>query len=622
MANDPAQPTAPVPPQNLDAEEYVLGAMLLSPHAITACHEILGDGRGFYRASHATIYRACVTLHERGEPADAITVHDELDRAGKLDAAGGTDRIREIAGLAVAAGNAGHYAQIVADLHTRRSIIAFGEQIARYGRDLPDGTGDLIGRIRDEAAQLEQYGVAAGSIELLPHEDVLQLELPADRHLVDDLIPAGAVGTIAAVPEAHKSWLAQAIAVRVAAGHGHILGKKVTGQGPVAYLWQDDSTREEAERVKAFENAHPVAGPLPILWGLNLGIQLPRDIPRLATTVQDNNLVLLVLDSYYNFLHGIDLKDEQAEQVVSALKRDICDATGCTVLIVDHMPWATDTNRSRLRAYGGVFKNAATRYGIYIDVIGDKLHIEARGNNIRGIPKTLAQWNPDRLELELLSSRPADDDKLKASPQEIYDYVREHGGSVEALEIRAVFEISRDTLTRRIQRLRELGIEYVGGTGRTARLEIVAAPAPPPDDDPNLLGEHASTQARTCVLADDADSEPHNDAGLRNEHAQPRTDTVRASESGDLQGKEEHAKHAPLRGVRVRARETPYPETTNGGTWNYAAAEQLVRDELWMVDDPATAIVARFVHGPPADLEKLIAVAYELAAAELGQGQP
>ena len=54
------------------------------------------------------------------------------------------------------------------------------------------------------------------------------------------------------------------------------------------------------------------------------------------------------------------------------------------------MPWATDANRQRLRAYGGVFKNAATRFGIYIDANGKNLSIEARGNNIRGFKKRAA----------------------------------------------------------------------------------------------------------------------------------------------------------------------------------------------------------------------------------------
>src|SRR5262245_6044599 len=74
-----ASPTAPVPPQNLDAEESVLGAMMLSPGAIGAVSEVL-SASDFYRASHGVIYRAALDLYAKGEPVDAITLCDELER--------------------------------------------------------------------------------------------------------------------------------------------------------------------------------------------------------------------------------------------------------------------------------------------------------------------------------------------------------------------------------------------------------------------------------------------------------------------------------------------------------------------------------------------------------------
>ena len=81
-------PTAPVPPQNLDAEESVLGAMMLSPGAIGAVSEAL-SATDFYRESHAKIYRAALALYGRGEPVDAITLVDELERKGELEDIGG-----------------------------------------------------------------------------------------------------------------------------------------------------------------------------------------------------------------------------------------------------------------------------------------------------------------------------------------------------------------------------------------------------------------------------------------------------------------------------------------------------------------------------------------------------
>src|SRR5262245_65401148 len=81
-------PTALVPPQNLDAEESVLGAMMLSPGAIGAVSETL-SATDFYRESHARIYRAALALYGRGEPVDAITLVDELERKGEIEDIGG-----------------------------------------------------------------------------------------------------------------------------------------------------------------------------------------------------------------------------------------------------------------------------------------------------------------------------------------------------------------------------------------------------------------------------------------------------------------------------------------------------------------------------------------------------
>ena len=76
--------TAPVPPQNLEAEESVLGAMLLSPGAIGAVSEIL-DAGDFYRESHGRIFLAAAHLYGKGETVDAITLVDEIEELGDLE---------------------------------------------------------------------------------------------------------------------------------------------------------------------------------------------------------------------------------------------------------------------------------------------------------------------------------------------------------------------------------------------------------------------------------------------------------------------------------------------------------------------------------------------------------
>src|SRR5204863_1879885 len=100
-----------VPPQNLEAEESVLGAMMLSPGAIGAVSEIL-DAADFYRESHAKIYRAALSLYAKGEPVDAITLTDQLEERGELEGVGGRVRLHELAALVPATANSSHYARI------------------------------------------------------------------------------------------------------------------------------------------------------------------------------------------------------------------------------------------------------------------------------------------------------------------------------------------------------------------------------------------------------------------------------------------------------------------------------------------------------------------------------
>src|SRR5919202_1850601 len=131
----PVAPSAPVPPQNLEAEESVLGAV----------SEIL-DAGDFYRESHAKIYRACLALYAKGEPVDAITLTDELEERSELEDVGGRVRVHELAALVPATANAAHYARIVRETATLRGLIRAGGEIQRLGWERNDEAIALVDR--------------------------------------------------------------------------------------------------------------------------------------------------------------------------------------------------------------------------------------------------------------------------------------------------------------------------------------------------------------------------------------------------------------------------------------------------------------------------------------------
>jgi replicative DNA helicase len=253
----PTLTTAPVPPQNLDAEESVLGAMMLSPLAIGAVTESTNLSAGdFYRESHGHIFKAILSLYAKGEPVDAITVVDELDRTSTLDGAGGAERVHE---LVPAASNAAHYARIVSEMATLRGLIRAGNDIARLGFDRPGETVELVDRAEQIVFELSQQRVStefAHIDELLKDsfETITKLYeagsditgTPAGFRDLDRLTSGfqpGNLVIIAARPSMGKSALALCMAANVAVRH----------DTPVALFTLEMSKAEVTQRLMCAE---------------------------------------------------------------------------------------------------------------------------------------------------------------------------------------------------------------------------------------------------------------------------------------------------------------------------------------------------------------------------------
>jgi replicative DNA helicase len=153
-----ATTSAPVPPHNLDAEESVLGAMLIAPSAIEAVIEIV-DAGDFYRETHGSIFRAMLSLYAKGEPVDAITVVDQLEKEGVLAQVGGVEKIQELASLVPAAANAAHWARIVHEMGTLRGLIRVGLEITKLGFDRPGEIVELLDQAEQVLYDLSQHRV-------------------------------------------------------------------------------------------------------------------------------------------------------------------------------------------------------------------------------------------------------------------------------------------------------------------------------------------------------------------------------------------------------------------------------------------------------------------------------
>ena len=121
-----------LPPQNIEAEEAILGGILLDPEAIGRVTEILVP-EAFYIGGHREIYRAAIELQAKGQPTDLMTVASWLKDKNLLEKAGGQSRLAQLFDRTISAANIDQYAKLVMDKYTRRQLIQIGGEIAQLG---------------------------------------------------------------------------------------------------------------------------------------------------------------------------------------------------------------------------------------------------------------------------------------------------------------------------------------------------------------------------------------------------------------------------------------------------------------------------------------------------------
>ncbi|MFN8074108.1 MAG: replicative DNA helicase [Kineosporiaceae bacterium] len=170
----PSEEFGRTPPQDIVAEQSVLGGMLLSKDAIADVIEEL-RGTDFYRPAHELVYEAILDLYGRGEPADAITVADELTKRGELGRIGGPAYLHTLLSSVPTAANAGYYAKIVRERAVLRRLVEAGTRIVQLG-----------------------YAADGGDVEELVNEAQAEVYAVAERRKTEDYAPIGEIieGTI------------------------------------------------------------------------------------------------------------------------------------------------------------------------------------------------------------------------------------------------------------------------------------------------------------------------------------------------------------------------------------------------------------------------------------------
>jgi replicative DNA helicase len=219
----PYRPGDRTPPQDMAAEQSVLGSMLLSKDAIADVAESL-RGHDFYRPSHEIIHDAIIDLYGRGEPADPVTVAAELSRRGELERVGGAPYLHTLSANVPIAANAGYYAEIVREKAILRRLVEAGTKVVQMGYAGEGQVDEVV-----DSAQAEIYKVTdrRTSEDYAPLSDIMdgvldEIEAIGNREAglygvptgfadLDDLtngLHSGQMIIVAARPAMGKSTLA------------------------------------------------------------------------------------------------------------------------------------------------------------------------------------------------------------------------------------------------------------------------------------------------------------------------------------------------------------------------------------------------------------------------------
>ena len=157
---------AKIPPQNLDAEKSLIGAVLIDEEVLADVSENVKAG-DFYDKNHGIIFGAMMRLFEKHKPVDLLTLTDELKRKDELDVIGGSTYLTELTNYVPTAAHAATYAEMVSQKAVRRRLIRASGDISELGYDESTSTQELL-----EKAEAELFSVSDQSIK----QDLVSIE--------------------------------------------------------------------------------------------------------------------------------------------------------------------------------------------------------------------------------------------------------------------------------------------------------------------------------------------------------------------------------------------------------------------------------------------------------------
>lgn len=154
-----------IPPQNVEAEISVLGALMLSPDGMTRIADIL-RAADFYKPANTEVYEAMLELYGRGEPIDILSVSNRLEERGSLESVGGSSYLTSLVNSVPTASNIFHYATIVRRKKILRDLISASYHIGELGFNEDEHIESLLDQAEQRIFQISQHSLKQGFIQL------------------------------------------------------------------------------------------------------------------------------------------------------------------------------------------------------------------------------------------------------------------------------------------------------------------------------------------------------------------------------------------------------------------------------------------------------------------------
>ncbi|MCM1970907.1 MULTISPECIES: replicative DNA helicase [Streptomyces] len=339
-----------VPPQDLDAEQSVLGGMLLSKDAIADVVEIL-KGHDFYKPAHEKIFQAILDVYAKGEPADPITIAAELTKRGEINKVGGAAYLHTLVQTVPTAANAEYYAEIVHERAVLRRLVEAGTRITQMGYAADDDVDEIVNR-----AQAEIYAVTEQrtSEDYLPLGDIMEGALdeieaigsrtgemtgvPTGFSDLDSLtngLHPGQMIVIAARPAMGKSTLAldfaraasikhnlASVIFSLEMGRNEIAMRLLSAEARVALHHMRSGTMTDEDWTRLARRMPEVsAAPLYIDDSPNLSMMEIR--AKCRRLKQRNDIKLVIIDYLQLMQSGGSKRSESRQQEVSDMSRNL-----------------------------------------------------------------------------------------------------------------------------------------------------------------------------------------------------------------------------------------------------------------------------------------------------------